>query len=209
MNITLIENIAEIVKILSATFLGASIAFYFNRQNSRVEEEDRNYTACLKMQAIFYQYHESIYNIKNQFLDGFENDGNRAFKIKHISFCEKFSSFKMGELAFILRTKKPDLLNIITNTYKNCVSAMDSVRERNEQYKKTISVLKLLDDGCFDVPKVESIFLKDFTDSMYKQFASTLIKINETDEELKVFIKGNFKGRHALQVEMIREDKNM
>ena len=203
----MIETIYEVIRIISATFLGASAAFYFDRHKSKIEEINKNYSACLKAQSVIYQYYEVLYNIKNQFLKTFENAPDRAFNLKHISFGDRIMSLDIGELSFMLSTKDPDILGQITNTYGNCIACLDSVRERNEQYKKVSEKAILQKDGLCAVPvNVDMIFLKDFTDSMYKQFSDTVPKIKETDLAIQEFIKKHFKGRHALKAVNIKED---
>lgn len=203
----MIETICEIIKIISATFLGASAAFYFDRHKSKIEEINKNYSACLKAQHVFYQYYEVLYNIKHQFLNTYEADVDRAFKLKHISFGDRVMSLDIGELSFMLSTKEPDILGQITNIYNNCIACLDSVRERNEQYKKVSEKAILQEDGSCAVPvTVEMVFLKDYTDNMYKQFSDTIPKIEQVDKEMQEFIKKHFKGRRALQAVNIKED---
>jgi len=97
------ESICEVIKIMSATFLGASAAFCFDRHKIKIEETNKNYSACLKAQSVIYQYYEVIYNIKHQFLNAFESNPDRALRLKHI---------KTGQLPFLQQLRLSELTNL-------------------------------------------------------------------------------------------------
>lgn len=193
-----IKTICETIALFFATFLGAYFAFKLNKIKSKNEEDTKRYTACLKAQFSFYQYYQTIFNIKSQFLDTFENDPQREMKLKHISFCDNFIELDTNNLSFILTTKKPELLNKIINAYQNCIAAIDSVKERNDQYRRVASLAQVSSDGTTTVSVTEARFLKDYTDIMYSQLPKTFKLIKSIDEDLKNFIKSRFKNKHAL-----------
>lgn len=194
----MIKTIYEIFVLFSATFLGAYFAFKLNKIKSKSEEDTKRYAACLKAQFSFYQYYQTIVNIKSQFLDTFENDPQRETKLKHISFCDNFIELDTNILSFILTTKEPELLNKITNAYQNCIAAIDSVKERNGQYRRVASLAQVSSDGTTTVSVIEAQFLKDYTDIMYYGLPKTIKLIKSIDEDLKNFIKSRFKNKHAL-----------
>ena len=173
----MINTICEIIKHLFATFLGAFFAFQLNKVKSKNEEDTQRYAVCLKAQFSFYQYYQTIFNIKSQFLDTVENDRQREMKIKHISFCDNFLELDINTLSFILTTKKPDLLNKIINAYQNCIAAIDSVKERNGQYRRVASLAQVSSDGTIAIPRIDAQFLKDYTDILYSQLPKTIVII--------------------------------
>lgn len=198
MNDDMIKTICEMIALFFATFLGAYFAFMLNKIKSKSEEDAKRYAACLKAQFSFYQYYQTILNIKSQFLDASGNDPERETKIKHISFCDNFVELDISTLSFILTTKKPELLNKITNSYQNCIAAIDSVKERNDQYRRVASSAQVSSDGTITVSVIESQFLKDYTDIMYSQLPRTIELIKSIDDDLKNFIKSRFENKHAL-----------
>jgi len=83
---TLMVNIVPFI----TTFLGAGLAFWFQNIRENRKQINQNYSALLKTQALFYQYYEVAYSIKEKFLDKFKDDLNRTAKVQHISFCKSF-----------------------------------------------------------------------------------------------------------------------
>jgi hypothetical protein len=199
------DIIYNVVRIICSTFLGATagayVAFKLNAKTKSNEEENKRYTACLKAQFVFSQYYQTIYNIKAQFLDPCASSSHREVEIKHISFSDVFLKPDIETLSFILATKNPELLNSIMHTYKNCVAAIDSVKERNYEYTKLRDNKKLVGTpgAMVRVNVTETKFLKDYTDIMYRQTEKTLNILQTAQEELQNFIKNNFKGRHSLK----------
>jgi len=190
------------------TFLGAGLAFLFQNIRENRKRTNENYSALLKTQALFYQYQEVVYSIKKDFLDKFKNDLNRTAKVQHISFCKSFAELDYEGLSFILEDKKNvDLYGNITNAYRKCISAIDSIKERNHQYRKItngkVESMNQETRKCIvSVSPADLKYLLDFTDIMYREVDQVLHRITEIDEELQKFIKGYFKKKYALKMKI-------
>lgn len=190
------------------TFLGAGLAFWFQNIRENKKRINENYGALLKTQALFYQYHEVVYCIKRDFLDKFKDDSDRTGKVQHISFCKSFAELDYEGLSFILENKKDvDLYGNITNAYRKCVSAIDSIEERNHQYRKITngkvdSINQETGHCVVSLSLADLKFLSDFTDIMYREVDQVLQRITEIDKEIQEFIKGNFKKKYALKMEI-------
>ncbi|HRY85123.1 MAG TPA: hypothetical protein P5561_01165 [Candidatus Omnitrophota bacterium] len=186
-----------------ATFLGAWLAFFLQNRRDAKKQEKTNYGVLLKTQALFYEYFEAIYSVKKDFLDQHAKDAERSTRVKHISLCQKFSELDFEGISFILTTKNPDLFGDIVCTYRKCVSAIEAINERNKQYGKySGGIAKSIDLGS-GKSQVDLIFLRDFTDIMYRETDQVLQRIKQIDGELQQFIKEKFKGKHALKVTFV------
>ena len=187
------------------TFLGAWLAFFWQNRRDAKKQEKTNYGVLLKTQALFYEYSGAIYSIKKDFLDQYAKDAERTIKVKHISLCQKFSELDFEGISFILTTKNPDLFDDIVSAYKKCVSAIEAINERNRQYRKFsewIAESIGLESGK---PQIDLIFLRDFTDIIYRETDQVLDRIKQIDGKLQKFIKENFKRKHALKVAFIEK----
>ncbi|MFH1798012.1 MAG: hypothetical protein ABH844_01525 [Candidatus Omnitrophota bacterium] len=189
---------------LFTTFLGAWFAFLWQNHGDKRRQEHAKHGALLKAQALFYEFYEVILSIKRDFLDKHKEDKNRMAKVEHISFCQKFSELDFEGLSFILATKSPDLYGDIVNVYRKCISAIEAINERNGQYRKISNGKVEVEDLSTGEVKVslspaDLIFLKDFTDIMYREADQALLRIKTIDDKLQKFIKKSFQGKHALK----------
>jgi len=192
------------------TFLGAWFAFLWQNRRDTKRQEKANYGVLLKTQALFYEFFEVIFSIKKDFLDAYKDDKDRMLKVKHIGFCQKFSELNFEGLAFILATKSPDLFNDIVKAYRKCVSAVESIDERNRQYRKISggnAKIEDLESGkvLLAMNPADLILLRDLTDIMYRETDQVLDRIKQIDGKLQQFIKGNFRGKHALKAILIEK----
>jgi hypothetical protein len=134
----------------------------------------------------------------------YKDNKERALSVKHMSFYDKFPGLDFEGLSFILATESPDLYDDIVNAYRKCQSAIDSIKERNQQYAKIgggAATPEDLEKGKVTVrmSPVDFLLLRDFTDIMYREVDHALVRINKIDVKLQEFIKANFKGKHALK----------
>ena len=88
--------------------------------------------------------------------------------------------------------------------YRKCVSAIDSVEERNSQYRKIsdgkVENLDLSTGKCtVSLSSADLKFLMDFTNTMYRETDQVLDRIGEIDKKIQGFIRKDFKKRHALK----------
>ncbi|MCK5591973.1 MAG: hypothetical protein KAI72_08460 [Candidatus Pacebacteria bacterium] len=158
----------------------------------------------VKTQALFYSYVNFILSIKREFLDQFEEVAGREIKIQRMSFCNSFPELDYNNLSYLLESKSPDLYAEIHNVYRKCLSVVDSINDRNQQYMKlTAGVMGTNPNGSAKVKAsvIDINFLKDYTDILYREVTQCLKKINAVDEKIEKYIKSNFKGRHALCME--------
>ncbi len=189
---------------LFTTFLGAWFSFLWQNRRDKKRQEQANYGALLKAQALFYEFYEVILSIKRDFLDKYKEDENRMAKIRHISFCQKFPELNFEELSFILATKSPDLYGDIVNVYRKCISTIEAIHERNAQYRKISDGKVEVEDlsagkVIVELSPADLIFLKDFTDIMYREADQALPRIKTIDDKLQKFIRKRFQGKHALK----------
>ena len=204
-----IQTIFMIIIPFITTFLGAGLAFWFQNIRENRKRINQNHGALLKTQALFYQYYEVAYSIKEKFLDKFKDDLNRTAKVQHISFCKSFAQLDYEVLSFILEDKKnADLYANIINAYRKCVSTIDSIEERNHQYRKItngkVESLNPETGQCIvSLSLADLKFLKDFTDIMYREVGQVLVRITEIDKKIQDFVKTNFKKKHALRMQMV------
>ena len=176
----------------------------FERKKANDELREKEWSACLLTQFSLGQYAQTLIRLKSQFLDGVKGNSDRHLIIKHVSFDDRLPEIDINSLGFILTTKEPDLLNRIQNAFSNCKSAIDSVKERNVQYRHVASLAELIQnpsgDHQYKLPEIEVKLLSDFTDNMYEQIDYTMNMLPETQKALHDFIKANFKGKHALKM---------
>ncbi len=193
-----------------ATFLGAFFAFRFQNIREKVNIENKNYSALLKTQALFYQYLDVIYSIYKGFLYKFKDDSNRMREIPPISFCKSFAELDYEGLSFILATKEPGLYLNINMHYRKCISTIDAIEERNDHFKKIwgkggIKENDKSREHCsLGISLTDSIVLESLTDIIYEQTEHTIKSIKEIDTQIQNFIKKQgfikktFKNKHPL-----------
>lgn len=200
----------QLIAPVFTTFLGAWFAFLWQNRRDAKKQRNANYAALLKTQALFYEFFGVIFSIKKDFLDPFKDNEDRISKVRHISFCQKFSELDFEGLSFILATKTPDLFNDIVTAYRKCVSTIEAINERNRQYRKiSEGDVKAgdLNNGKFQISTspADLKFLQDFTDIMYRETDQALERIKQIDDRLQQFIKRNFRKKHALKATLIKK----
>lgn len=198
-----ISKILNLMLPIFTTFLGAGVAFYAQNKHIERKKKDTFYNSLIQTQALFYFYLEFIQGIKIEYLDQFKDDSRKEMKIQNICFCDSFPELDYKNLSLLLETKKPDLYAEIHSLYRKCLSVVDSIRDRNQQYLKMKDNVKGVNsDGSMIVETtiVEANFLKDYTNIMYREVNQCFERINLTDMKIQEYIKSNFKGKHALSI---------
>lgn len=96
----------------------------------------------------------------------------------------------------------------IAKAYRKCVSTIDSIEERNRQYRKISngkveSVNPETGQCIFSLSPADLKFLADFTDIMYRETRQALDRILDIDGKIQQFIRADFKKKHALKMQIV------
>ncbi|MBI1810802.1 MAG: hypothetical protein HY035_07020 [Nitrospirae bacterium] len=195
------DNAETALAALFGTFLGAFLAFYFERRHADKKEREAQISAAKHAQFVITTQLNAVKNMKKQVLDPMKDDINRHLTLKPFSVLAKFPSLDIASLVFMLDGDSAQLLNelmISEHKFRTLLGALDQRNERHEIMQKRMATLG--PEATLDGATVA--ILKDMTDSIYGLCDDALKGLQESFEKLKTFIEKKFNVK-ALSLEFV------
>jgi uncharacterized protein (DUF1778 family) len=194
------NNLHITVSALAGTFLGAYLAFFFERRHSDKKERAMNISAAKRAQFVIQAQLNAVKNIKNQVLDSLRDDPQRHLTLKPFSVLAKFPTLDLNSLMFMLESDDAQLLNelmISEHKYSTLIGALDQRNARHEKMQQKMAEVRpqnALNNATLTI-------LKDMTDSIYGLCDDALSSLEESFQKLQSYIEREFPGVRALRVE--------
>ncbi len=195
------DNWQTSISALSGTFLGAYLAFLFQRRHTEAKERDANLAAAKEAQFVIMVQFRGAKNIKNQVLDPKKNDPDRHLSMPPFTVHAKFPSLNIPLLTFMLKGEGAQLLNelmLAEHQFCTLIGALEQRSLRHEAMQRRVS--EHGPEIGFDHATV--IILKDMTDSIFGIGDDVVKELQLTFERLRIYIEKKFPGAKALSVEI-------
>lgn len=195
------DNAETALAALFGTFIGAFLAFHFERRHADKKEREAQIYAAKHAQFVITTQLNAVKNMKKQVLDPMKDDINRHLTLKPFSVLAKFPSLDIASLVFMLDGDSAQLLNelmISEHKFRTLLGALDQRNERHEIMQKRMATLgpeATLDEATVAI-------LKDMTDSIYGLCDDALQGLQKSFEKLKTFIEKKF-GVRGLSLEFV------
>jgi len=143
----LIWNFSSLVV---GSFIGAFFAFEFERWQRRREERSDHYLAVKYAHFVLLQQWSLLRNLATQHLDALVGNENRWWMLRPIQSPPKSFSIDFNSLAFVLRSKDPDLLNRLAVTQDRFSTLTDLLDQRSRLHSQFQDRTAALDsEGAF------------------------------------------------------------
>ena len=190
------ENITIALSALFGTFLGAYLAFFFERRHIDKKERDTQISAAKHAQFAIVAQHTAVKNMKEQVLDPQRDNPQRHLTLKPFSVLAQLPNLNIDSLVFMLEGEGAQLLNelmITEQKFRTLLGALDQRNQRHELMQRQIakSGLNAFDDATVTI-------LKDMTDSIFGLSDDALSGLQESFEKLRIYIEKKFAGSKAL-----------
>ena len=194
------DNWQTSISALSGTFLGAYLAFLFQRRHTDAKEREGNLAAAKTAQfAIVVQLNASK-NIKKQVLDPKRDDPERHLTLPPFTVHATYPSLNIPSLTFMLKGEGAQLLNelmVAEHQFKTLIGALEQRNVRHEAMQRCVS-----ENGPeVGLDRATIIILKDMTDSVIGIGDDVVKELEKVFERLRVYIEKEFLGAKALSVE--------
>jgi hypothetical protein len=189
------------VSALSGTFLGAYLAFLFERRHKEKKERDVNLTAAKAAQFAIAVQLRGAKNIKKQVLDPKREDPDRHLTLPPFTVHTRFPSLDIPSLTFMLKGEGVQLLNellLAAHQFDTLVGALHERNVRHEAMQRRVSE-RGPDVG---LDRATVIILKDMTDSIYGLGDDVVKELQTAFELLRVHIEKAFPEAKALFMEL-------
>lgn len=195
------DNWQTSISALSGTFLGAYLAFLFQRRHTEANERDANLAAAKAAQFAIAVQIRGANNIKKQVLDPKREDPDRHLTLPPFTVHAKFPSLDIPSLTFMLKGEGAQLLNelmLAAHQFDTLVGALQERNLRHEAMQRRVS-----EHGPeVGLDRATVIILKDMTDSIYGLGDDVTKELPTAFERLRVYIEKAFPGTKALSMEL-------
>ena len=195
------DNWQTSISALSGTFLGAYLAFLFQRRHTEAKERDTNFAAAKAAQFAIVVQLRGAKNIKKQVLDPKREDPERHLTLPPFTVHAKFPSLDVPSLTFMLRGEGAQLLNelmLASHLFETLVGALQERNLRHEAMQRRVS-----EHGPdVKLDRATVIILKDMTDSIYGLGDDVVKELQSAFERLRVYIEKAFPEAKALSIEL-------
>lgn len=192
-------NFETALSALLGTFVGAYLAFFFERRHSNKKERDAQISAAKLAQFAITEQLNVVKNMKKNVLDEKRDDINRHLTLLPFSVLAQIPRHKIDSLVFMLDDEGAQLLNeliIAEHKFLTLLGAVDQRNQRHELMQRQIATIgqSALDDATIAI-------LKDMTDSIFGLCDDALSGLQETFNKLSSYIETKFPGIKALSLE--------
>jgi hypothetical protein len=194
------KNAETALAALFGTFIGAFLAFFFERRHAEKKERDAQISAAKHAQFAITAQLNAVKNMKEQVLDPMRDDTDRHLTLKPFSVLAHFPSIDIPSLVFMLKGDGAQLLGelmISEHKYRTLIGALDQRNTRHENMQQRIS--QHGPEVGLDVATIA--ILKDMTDSIYGLCDDAFKDLQDSFEKLKKYIEKEFAVR-ALSIEL-------
>ena len=194
------DNWQTSVSALSGTFLGAYLAFLFQRRHTDEKESEANLAAAKTAQFAIAVQLNAAKNIKKQVLDPKRDDPERHLMLPPFTVHAKYPSINVPSLTFMLKGDGAQLLNEVMlagHQFNTLIGALEERNVRHEAMQRRVS-----EQGPeVGLDKATVIILKDMTDSVFGLGDDVVKELQSVFERFRVYIEKSFPGAKALSVE--------
>lgn len=195
------DNWQTSVSALSGTFLGAYLAFLFQRRYSVAKEQETNLDAARAAQFAIAVQLRGAKNIKRQVLDPMREDPERHLKLHPFTVHAKFPNLNIPSLTFMLKGEGAQLLNeimLVGHQFDTLIGALEERNVRHEAMQRRVS-----EHGPdVGLDRATVIILKDMTDSIFVLGDDVVKELQSVFERLRTYIEKTFPGVKALSMEL-------
>lgn len=184
---------------LCGAFFGALGAYWVGRFKEDRDEDKRRHTALLATQYALFSQWNVVEDVRKNFLEPVRNDPQRHEKQKHYIRTLGHFSVPFDDLAFIIDSEEPNLLQEIHIAEKRFLSSTTLLERVN---KLRLELQNKYPPQDFDmetgrgrvvVPVHEIYTLKELTNLLYNEVDKALPCLSNTNKLVFDFIKKYFK----------------
>jgi hypothetical protein len=175
-----------------AAFFGATCAMSFQRWRENQKRITEEHGAIVRCQMALIAQHNTLSNIKEQYLDLYRNCPARERKLIHFRMCDAGFRVTYDSLSFLLTKSNPNLLLDVHSAEQSYISSLEVLVWRNEAYVKIHenSTLENIDPktgACFVALKDirDLVQLKTLTDALYKTIDNACDRLDLQTKELE------------------------
>jgi hypothetical protein len=194
------ENVKIMLSALFGTFVGAYLAFIFERRHTDNKERDLQISAAKRAQFAITAQLNVVINMKEQVLDPQRDDPQRHLTLKPFSVLTKLPSLNVDSLVFMLEDEGAQLLNelmISEHKFQTLLGALDQRNKRHELMQQQIAK-----SGHAAIDDATVAILKDMTDSIFGFCDDMLSDFPKSFEKLSAYIEKKFAGIKALTLDL-------
>ncbi|HEV2329336.1 MAG TPA: hypothetical protein VGY56_11175 [Verrucomicrobiae bacterium] len=116
------RNAGTCLASLFIAFFGATCAMSFQRWKENKKRMDDEHGALVRCQMVLIAQLNTVCNIKEQHLDPFRNDPDRAKKLNNFRMCDAGLRVAYDSLSFLLTKKNPTLLLDVHSAEQSYIS---------------------------------------------------------------------------------------
>jgi hypothetical protein len=188
---------------LCGAFFGALGAYWVGRFKEKRDEKKRRHTALLATQYALFSQWNVIEDVRRSFLESVRKDPQRHLKQKYFMRTLGHLAVPFDDLAFIIDSKEPNLLQDIHIAEKRFLSSVELLEKVNKLRLELQNKYPPLDfdpasgKGHSVLPAHELFALKELTDSLYNAVDKALPDLWNTNQMVFDFVKKHLKGRKA------------
>lgn len=194
------DNWQTSISALSGTFLGAYLAFLFQRMHTEVKEREANLAAAKAAQFAIAVQLNAAKNIKKQVLDPKRDDPDCHLTLPPFTVHAKYPSLNIPSLTFMPRGEGAQLLNeimLVEHQFNTLIGALEERNVRHEAMQRRVS-----EHGPeVGLDKATVIILKDMTNSIFDLGDDVVQDLQSAFERLRSYIEQAFPGTKALSIE--------
>ena len=195
------ENWQTTISALSGTFLGAYLAFLFQRKYTEEKESEARLASAKAAQFTLMVQFRGAKNVKDQILEPKRNDPDRHLTLPPFTVHAKFPSLDIPSLTFMLKGEGAQLLNEIMlagHKFDTLIGALEERSVRHETMQRRVS-----EHGpTVGLDMATLKILKDMTDSMFGICDDVVEELPKVFESLRVYIEKTFPEAKALSAEI-------
>ena len=195
------DNWQTSISAMSGTFLGAYLAFLFQRRHSEAKEFEANLAAAKAAQFAIAVQLRGAKNIKEQVLEPKRKDPERHLTLSPFTVHAKFPSLDIPSLTFMLKGEGAQLLNEIMLAGHKFDTLIGAIEERNVRHE---AMQRRVSEHGPDVglDRATVIILKDMTDSIFGIGDDVVKELQLVFERLRAYIEKTFPRAKALSIEL-------
>jgi hypothetical protein len=186
------RNAGACLASLFSIFVGATLAMSFQRWKENQKRMDEEHGAIVRCQMVLIAQLNAVCDIKEQHLDPFRNDPERAKKLINFRMCDAGLRVAYDSLSFLLTKKNPNLLLDVHSAEQSYLSAMGCLTWKNDAFEKmhNNSTLEKSDSKTGAVTVVlkdqrDLMQLQFLTDALYKAIGTACDKLELRVKELE------------------------
>lgn len=193
------ENWQTAISALSGTFLGAYLAFLFQRRHTEKKETEANLAAAKAAQFALAVRLNAAKNIQQQVLNPLREDKDRHLMLKPFFVHAEYPHVNIASLTFMLKGEGAQLLNeimVVGHQFDTLLGALEQRNVRHEAMQRRTSEC----GPQVGLDHATVMILKDVTDSIYGLGDDVERELQSVFESFRVYIEKVFPETKALSI---------